>query len=207
MLEVGSVQETVTVRESAALVDIGSSAVGGTVTPQQIAQLPVNGRDLSNMMAVVQGVNLSATPASMSTNGTSMYRVEGAVKFLVDGADASRIDFDILDNDYGTSKGRITRSGMDGVEEVRIQTNSFSAEYGNALSGVVNAISKSGTNEYHGGLFEYFRNEKLDTRNYFNAGNNPRVPLNQFGGSLGGPISRTNCSTSRITKASGSAPE
>ena len=103
----------------------------------------------------------------MSVNGANMYRVEGSVKFLMDGADASRIDFDIVENDYGTAKARMTRASMDAIEEVRMQTSSFSAEYGNALGGVVNMITKSGTNGYHGSLIEFFRNEKLDTRNSF----------------------------------------
>ena len=165
------------------LVETGSSFLGGVVD-QQLNALPVNGRDVSDVLALTPGATL-ATPASMSVNGMSMYRVEGAVKFLVDGADASRIDYEILDNDYGTSKGRITRSGMDGVEEVSIQTSSFSAEYGNAFSGVMNVISKSGTNVFHGSLFEYFRNEKMDTRNFFNVGAKPEVRLNQFGSALG----------------------
>jgi hypothetical protein len=189
-LEVGAVQDTVLVTGAAPLVDVGSSALGGVVGTEQLKSLPVNGRDVSDVLALVPGANLLATNASMSLNGVSMYRVEGAVKFLVDGADASRIDFDILDNDYGTSKGRITRAGMDGVEEVNVQAGSYSAEYGNSLSGVVNLISKSGGNEFHGSVFEYFRNEKLGARDFFNAGASPELRLNQFGGTLGGAIRR-----------------
>jgi len=189
-LELGAVQDSITVSDALPLVETGSSTLGGVVGSQQITQLPVNGRAVTSLLAVIPGTNLLAGNAQMSMNGANMYRVEGSVKFLVDGADASRIDFDIIENDYGTAKGRITRAGVDAVEEVNVQTSSFSAEYGNALGGVVNMISKSGTNEFHGKIFEYFRNEKLDTRNYFNTGARPAFRLNQFGGSVGGPILR-----------------
>jgi len=69
-----------------------------------------------------------------------------------------------------------------------VYATSFSAEYGQALGGVVNLVTKSGSNEVHGSAFEYFRNQKLDTRNYFNTGTKPPFRLNQFGGSIGGPI-------------------
>src|SRR5581483_5433547 len=185
-LEIGTVQQTLTIADAAPLLETGSSTLGDVVGTQQITQVPVNGRAISSMLSVLPGANLLTTNERMSVNGANMYRVEGAVKFLIDGADASRIDFDIVENDYGTAKARITRASMDAIEEVRMQTSSFSAEYGNALSGVVNMITKSGTNGYHGSLLEFFRNEKLDTRNYFNAGTNPEFRLNQFGGSLGG---------------------
>jgi len=71
-----------------------------------------------------------------------------------------------------------------------VYASSFSAEYGQALGGVVNLVTKSGSNEFHGSAFEYFRNQKLDTRNYFNTGTKPPFRLNQFGGSIGGPIRR-----------------
>ena len=75
-------------------------------------------------------------------------------------------------------------------EEFRVYASLLLAEYGQALGGVVNLITKSGTNDFHGSAFEYFRNEKLDTRNYFNNGARPPFRLNQFGGSFGGPILR-----------------
>ena len=190
VLEVGAVRDSVLVTGAAPLVETGSSSLGGVVGTQQLNALPVNGRDVSDVLKLTPGASLAGIGALQSLNGVSMYRVEGSVKFLVDGADASRIDFDIGDNDYGTSKGRITREGMDAVEEVNVQSGSYSAEYGNSLSGVVNVISKSGTNEFHGNLFEFFRNEKLGAHDFFNHGALPEFRLNQFGGTLGGPIKK-----------------
>src|SRR4029077_9361946 len=88
--------------------------------------------------------------------------------------------------------GRVSRASPDAIEEFRVQASSYSAEYGQALGGVVNIVTKSGTNQFHGSLFEYFRNEKLDSRTYFNVAPQLKPPfrLNQLGGSLGGPIVR-----------------
>ncbi|MGH9667879.1 MAG: carboxypeptidase regulatory-like domain-containing protein [Bryobacteraceae bacterium] len=187
-LETGSINEKITVTGESPLVDSASSTLGGFVNTQQLSALPLNGRDVVQLLTVIPGAMLLGGATQQSVNGASTFRSEGGVRFLLDGSDASRVDFDILENTYGSSKGRITRASIDSVQEIRVYTSSFSAEYGQALGGVVNLITKSGTNDFHGSAFEYFRNEKLDTRNYFNAGNKPPFRLNQFGGSAGGPI-------------------
>ncbi len=95
-----------------------------------------------------------------------------------------------MNNTYGSSAGRISRASVDAIQEFRVYTDSYSAEYGQTQGGVINLITKSGTNSFHGSLFEYFRNEKLDARDYFNPAPDykPAYRLNQFGGTLGGPI-------------------
>jgi hypothetical protein len=187
-LEPGAITEKVTVTAESPLVEAASTTLGGAVSTQQLAALPLNGRDLTQLLTVIPGTMLLGGATQQSVNGASTFRSEGGVRFLLDGADASRVDFDILDNTYGSSKGRITRASVDSIQEFRVYASSFSAEYGQALGGVVNLITKSGTNEFHGTVFEYFRNEKLDTRNYFNTGAKPPFRLNQFGGSIGGPV-------------------
>ena len=187
-LQPGAVGEKITVTSDAPLVEASSTTLGGLISSTQISALPLNGRALTQLLAVIPGASMLAGSTQQSVNGSSTFRGEGGVRFLLDGADASRVDFDIIDNTYGSSKGRINRASVDSVAEVRVYASSFSAEYGQALGGVVNLITKSGTNSFHGSVFEYFRNDKLDTRNYFNAGNKPPFRLNQFGGSLGGPI-------------------
>jgi hypothetical protein len=189
-LEPGTVQETVTVTGVSPLVDTASTTLGGVVNSQQVNALPMNGRDIVELLALVPGMVLQAGSTQQSINGASSFRQEGGLHFLVDGADASRVDFDILENTYGSSRGRVTRASPDAVEEFRVQASSYSAEYGQALGGVVNIVTKSGTNQVHGSLFEYFRNEKLDSRGYFNRAPQLKPPfrLNQFGGSVGGPI-------------------
>jgi len=189
-LEPGSINERVTVTGESPLVESASSTLGGMVNTQQLQSLPLNGRDIVQLLTVIPGAMMLGGSTQQSVNGASTFRSTGGVRFLLDGADASRVDFDILENTYGSSKGRITRASIDAVQEFRVYSTSFSAEYGQALGGVVNLITKSGTNEFHGGAFEYFRNEKLDSRNYFNAGNKPAFRLNQFGGSVGGPIKK-----------------
>jgi hypothetical protein len=187
-LETGSIREKITVASESPLVDSASSTLGGFVNTQQLGALPLNGRDVVQLLAIIPGSSLLGGATQQSVNGASTFRSEGGVRFLLDGSDASRVDFDILEDTYGSSKGRITRASVDSLQEIRVYTSSFSAEYGQALGGVINLITKSGTNDFHGSIFEYFRNEKLDTRNYFNAGAKPPFRLNQFGGSAGGPI-------------------
>ena len=190
-LEPGSVTETVTVTGQAPLVETASSTLGLVVETEQINALPLNGRNVSDLLHLVPGNVLRTQGTKQAFNGASLFRQQGGLRFLLDGGDASRIDFDILDNTYGSSKGRISRSSTEAIQEFRVYTNSYSAEFGQVLGGVVNLISKSGSNEMHGSLFEYFRNEKLDSRNYFNhTGQKPPFRLNQFGASLGGPIAR-----------------
>jgi hypothetical protein len=189
-LDPGAVQETVTVLGSTPLVDTASSTLGGVVNSQQVANLPMNGRDIVELLALVPGVMLQGGATQQSVNGASTFRQEGGMRFMLDGTDASRVDFDILENTYSSSRGRVTRASPDSIQEFRVQSSSYSAEYGQALGGVINIITKSGTNQSHGTLFEYFRNEKLDSRAYFNPapGLKPPFRLNQFGGSVGGPL-------------------
>ncbi len=190
-LEPGSVTETVTVTGRAPLVETASSTLGLVVESEQIDALPLNGRNISDLLHLVPGNVLRTQGTKQAFNGVSLFRQQGGLRFLLDGGDASRIDFDILDNTYGSSKGRISRASAESIQEFRVYTNSFSAEFGQTLGGVVNVITKSGSNEMHGSLFEYFRNEQLDSRNYFNhTGDKPPFRLNQYGASLGGPLVR-----------------
>lgn len=189
-LEAGQITERVTVNAETTIVDTASSTLGGVVTTQQVQDLPVNGRNVMDLLQLVPGAMLRGGASSQTVNGAQLFRGSGGVRFLMDGADASRVDFEDLNNTYGSSRNRISRTSIDAIQEFRVYANSFSAEYGQALGGVINLITKSGTNEFHGGLFEYLRNEKLDARNYFNVppAQQPAYRLNQFGGSLGGPI-------------------
>jgi hypothetical protein len=143
------------------------------------------------LMALVPGVSLRGGFTQLSANGQNLSgQSQAATTFLMDGVDASRVDSQTPDLTYGRSQNRITRTNAEGIQEVRIYENSFSAEYGQTTGSVVNIITRSGTNDFHGSAFDYFRNEKLDARNWFNSrpAYKPAFRLNQFGGSLGGPI-------------------
>lgn len=191
-LKPGDVKETVSVTGQAPLIDAASTTLGGVVSKEQVADLPINGRSVTDLLALVPGVQLRGNSNQLSVGGQGTFTNEGGLHFLLDGGDASRVDFDDVGNTYGSSAGRVSRASVDAVEEFRVYTDSYSAEYGQTQGGVVNLITKSGTNKYHGSLFEYFRNEVLDARDYFNPAPNykPAYRLNQFGGTLGGRLIR-----------------
>jgi hypothetical protein len=189
-LEAGAVTERVTVTAEAPVVESATTALGGVVSSQQVSELPLNGRSLTSLIGLAPGVVMLGAATQRSMNGVSQDRLfESGSRFLVDGGDSGQVDSDVVDSAYA-SAARVTRASVDAVDEIVIQESSFSAEYGQAMGGVVNFVTKSGTNQFHGSLFEYFRNEKLDARNYFNVppALKPPFRLNQFGGTIGGPI-------------------
>ena len=189
-LQPGQVRQTVEVSGQTPLIDTASTTLGGVVTEQQVHDLPINGRSVSSLLALVPGVELNGSGNQLSVGGKGTFSNEGGLHFLLDGGDASRVDYDDMNNTYGSSAGRVSRASVDAVQEFRVYTDFYSAEYGQTQGGVINLITKSGTNVFHGSLFEYFRNEKLDARNFFNPPPNykPAYRLNQFGGTLGGAI-------------------
>ncbi|MBZ5611237.1 MAG: TonB-dependent receptor [Acidobacteriia bacterium] len=188
-LEAGEVSEKVTVSAEAPLLETASTTLGGVVNAQRVQDLPMNGRSITQLLAVIPGVMLIG--GTQVVGGAPSRIWETGAKYLVDGGDSGQVDSDLADGGY-QSAARINRISADAVEEMRVQQNQFSAEYGQGIGGVVNYITKSGTNQYHASVFEYFRNEKLDSRNYFNAppAQKPSYRLNQFGGTFGGPILR-----------------
>lgn len=193
VLDPGETRETVTVTGEAPLIDTASNTLGGTLTKDQVQTLPLNGRDPNFLLALVPGVNLRGNMFQQSMNGMNTGgQSVGLVSFLMDGVDASRVDAQTITITYGRSRNRIARVNAEGIEEFKIYENSFSAEFGGSAGAVVNIVTRSGTNSFHGSAFEFFRNEKLDAREYFNRppAPKPAFRLNQFGGSLGGPIVR-----------------
>lgn len=190
VLQLGQVKQTVEVSGQTPLIDTASTTLGGVVTEQQVHDLPINGRSVASLLALVPGVELNGSGNQLSVGGKGTFSNEGGLHFLLDGGDASRVDYDDMNNTYGSSAGRVSRASVDAVEEFRVYTDSYSAEYGQTQGGVINLITKSGTNTWHASLFEYFRNDKLDARDYFNPAPNykPAYRLNQFGGTIGGAI-------------------
>jgi len=159
------------------------------VDERTIAGIPINGRNFTELMALQPGV----TPFPHRDNGSV---VAHGLAMSVNGADP-RANVYLLDgtllNDFtnspaGSAAG--TALGMDTVREFRVEANAYSAEFGRAAGGQVNVITKSGTNQLSGSLFEFHRNDALDARNYFDAGKKPDFTRNQFGGTAGGPLKR-----------------
>jgi hypothetical protein len=187
-LEVGAATQTVSVTAEAQLVDTTSGSLGGTVDEQKVANLPLNGRNYIDLVLLQPGVNLDAN------------RPQGEATWYSSNGASVRSNYYTLDgtptrNLYGTNPASMTATalGVDGVREFKVITNSFSAEYGMAMGSQMVIVSKSGTNSYHGTLFEYLRNSALDARNFFDLDPSRRLPefiRNQFGGSIGGPIKK-----------------
>ena len=194
-LSVGSVQETVTVTASAPLVDTTSGSLGGLVNEQRLSDLPLNGRNFNDLVLLQPGinVNVTASPTSQVSIGLTFSSNGAPIRSnytLLDGANLSGF--------RGLTGVSISGSmlGVEGIREFRVITNSFPAEYGMTMGSQTTVVSKGGTNEFHGTVFEFLRNSALDARNFFDRKgkpDDPRLPpfrRNNFGGSFGGPIRR-----------------
>jgi hypothetical protein len=187
-LDVGAEQQVVQVNAQGVQVDTETSALGTTITADQVAKLPLNGRDFTTLLALVPGaVQNTGDNVNRDSLGGFPSGQFGA-NMLVDGTDATRVDGNTVFSTFGRGNARITRSSIDNIQEVKVLSSDYSAEYGRAIGEIVNVITKSGTNQMHGEVFEFFRNDALDAKNYFYNGTPTPLRLNQFGGNLGGPI-------------------
>ncbi len=194
-LKPGQVSNTVEVSgEILAQVDTTSDELGGTLTAQTIANIPVNGRDYTKLIYLNPGVAGSPDQISDSPGSFGTFSMNGSRgrsnNYLLDGTDMNdgyRNDPAI--NEAGVFGDPATILPIDAVGELRVLSN-YEAEYGRNSGAVVNIVTKSGTNQFHGSALEYYRSGALGARNYFNIDSQPKNPFtnNQFGGSLGGPI-------------------
>jgi hypothetical protein len=194
-LQVGQATQTVSVTTQAPLVNTTSSSISSLVTPQVISDLPLNGRNYNDLTLLQIGVTKSLNSnnnATIGYNGTA-YSSNGAPQrsntYMLDGA----LMMSLSGNNGSSALG--TTLGVDGIQEYRIITNSFDAEYGMTMGSQMTIVSKSGTNQFHGDIFEFLRNSVLDARNFFDlppalldGHRNPEFRRNQFGGAFGGPI-------------------
>lgn len=192
-MQLGQVSETVEVTGQAPLLETESSSLGTVVNQQLVNQLPLNGRNfiqLATLSPGVNGVGFSASGTIMSgarpddrRPGTEIFsngNREGSNNFLYDG----------IDDNERLTLSIVLRPAVEAVREFKIQTNLYSADIGRNSGAVVDVITKSGTNQLHGSLFEFLRNSAMDARSYFNPKGTafPSFRLNQFGASLGGPV-------------------
>src|SRR5215472_13231792 len=182
-LQVGQIGQTVDVTEAAPLIESQTSDVGQAVTRQMIAALPLPNRAASSLAALAPGV-------VMIDNGTGT--AENYPVFSVAGGRARNQNF-VLDggnvsNAVGlTRPQQLTSLPVDAMQEFKVIANNYSAEYGHSTGGIIAMSTRSGTNEYHGSLFESLQNDVFNARNFFSATRAP-VRLNQYGGTFGGPI-------------------
>lgn len=182
-LKVGEVSSTIEVASSAPLLDTESGTLGHMVTNTQIVNLPLNGRSFYELARLMPGAALLPGGGNLLRiranyiSGTGVSGVRGRqTTFLMDGVDIS-------DHHQG---GTYIQTSIDALQEFKVQQSAYSAEFSNA-GGVLNAATKSGSNNFHGSLFEFLRNDKLDARNFF-AKEREVLKRNQFGGTLGGPV-------------------
>ena len=192
-MKVGQVSEKVQVASEAPAVQLANSTIGGVVSQTAVVDLPLNGRDWTLLATLQPGVNsvgsIQANPGNKD-RAVRGYGVQMAISGSRPQQNNYRID-GISINDYSNGgPGSVEGStlGVDAVQEFSVLTSNYSAEYGRTSGGVVNAITKSGTNSFHGDAYEFLRNSALDARNYFDLATIPPFRRNQFGGSLGGRI-------------------
>jgi hypothetical protein len=188
-MKVGNVAEQVTVAGDAPLLETTTAVVSGLVDPNQMREIPLNARSFINLVPLQAGAvfedngNRAANQGYGQKLSISGNRYE-TNSFLLDGAD--------MNDSTGTAGSAAgTLAGVETVQEFRILTNAYDAEYGHHTGGVIEAVTKSGTNQFHGSAFEFLRNNDLDARNFFDRGSGPPpFRRSQFGGSFGGPIAK-----------------
>jgi Carboxypeptidase regulatory-like domain/TonB dependent receptor len=190
-LKVGSIADQLVITNDAPLVNTTSAGISSLVGERTIQDLPLNGRDLLQLATLQIGVinagSLTTEPIDAGTGAVKMSINGGRINFnnfLLDGTSVN----DPQNTTPGSVAGGFT--GVDAIREFQLLTNNYSAEYGGAGGGIINIVSKSGTNEIHGTVFEFLRNSVFDARNFFDLENVPAFKRNQFGGSLGAPIRR-----------------
>jgi hypothetical protein len=185
-LVLGVVGETVSIQAREAQVETTNTQLGDVIESQKMTGLPLNGRSYIDLLGLQAGVvpitSTSALRNSLSGLGSAgNFSVNGQREtgnsFLVNGADVEE----------GRNNGTSVIPALDSIQEFRLLTSTFGAEYGRFSGAIVNVLTKSGTNEFHGSAFEFLRNSDLDSRNFFDQ-TRGTLKRNQFGGTLGGPI-------------------
>lgn len=185
-LRVGAVEENITVTAEAPQVDLTSAQVGGSVNSGDLTGLPSGSRNFTGMVALLPGVVLNAAADSSSDSVTINGQNSSGVVFLMDGGSNN-------DDLRGGTSGAQARPPLETIQEFQVVTNQFDAEYGAATAGVVNAVTKQGSNAWHGSGFGYFTDSSMTAKDFFVAQqglDKPETSKKQWGGTIGGPIVR-----------------
>jgi hypothetical protein len=197
IMQVGQMSQTVEVTTEAPTVELTSSTLSGQVSAATVRELPLNGRswtDLANLQPGVAGIETQANFAQGADRGNRGFGAQVTISGARPQQNNYRID-GVSVNDYSNGPpGSVMGGtlGVDAIQEFSVLTSNFSAEYGKSSGGVVNAISRSGTNAFHGSAYEFIRNSVLDARNFFDGPLIPPFKRNQFGAAAGGPIRKDN---------------
>ncbi len=185
-----SVTTSVEVNATEVAVETTNPTLGQVITEQQVAELPLNGRNFVQLATLTPGTTQETNPSSFFTQGAdSEVAARGVYSLSVGGSRPQSTDWllDNVDNNELTAGGLGTIPSIDAIQEFKVLTYNYSAEYGTRAGPTVLVTTKSGSNQWHGSLFEFLRNTKLDARSYF-ASSREQFNLNQYGGALGGPI-------------------
>ncbi|MEJ7608665.1 MAG: carboxypeptidase-like regulatory domain-containing protein, partial [Bryobacteraceae bacterium] len=188
-LPLGATTEKITVSADTRFIETETSGRGAVIDERKIVELPLNGRDYTLLAQLSPGV-LPATPRLQSIGFKGAFNVNGNRAFqngfLLDGVDNTSYS-----NSFRGGNTQIVQPSIDALQEFKIQTNAYGAEFGRSAGAVINAVIKSGTNSVHGSAYEFHRNRSLDAANFFSNKTGASKPFrlrNQFGGTLGGPI-------------------
>lgn len=170
-----------------AVIDTSSATVGANVNAREVAEMPINGRQISQLYLLAPGAQTSGGGSYDNIRFSGRSNQQNAVRF--DGVEASSI----IDSSPGNLNGQISSSfrlqaSLETVQEFRVESSNYPAEYGTGTGGQISILTKSGGNDLHGSVFEYLRNNELDARNFFDGLKKAPLRLNQFGGSLGGAL-------------------
>ncbi|MFZ0745638.1 MAG: carboxypeptidase-like regulatory domain-containing protein [Terracidiphilus sp.] len=187
-----TVVTTVAVSGDAVAVETANPSLGQVITSQEVSQLPLNGRDFVQLATLTAGATAETNPNSFFTSGSdSEVAARGSFSLSVGGSRPNSTDWllDGVDNNELTAGGIGIFSSIDDIAEFKVLTYTYSAEYGTRAGPTVLVTTKSGTNNLHGSLYEFVRNTDLDAKSYF-ATAPEKFNLNQFGGSVGGPIKK-----------------
>jgi hypothetical protein len=192
-LTLGAVSESVNVSAETQdeLVQRANPTLSQTIRAEQVTNLPLNGRDFVQLALLAPGTSKADQPSDFLNQGTSSeVSFRGSVSLSIQGMaeSANGWRYDGVDDNELTAGGVGFLPEIDAIQEFNILTFNYSAQYGSRGGGTILVSSKSGTNDFHGTLFEFFRNDALDDRNYFDPPKKGEYRQSQFGGSVGGPI-------------------
>src|SRR6202795_1184219 len=193
VLRVGTVANRVEVSAEVPAVQLSSSDISAVVDATTVRELPLNGRSWTDLAALQPGVSTIQTQPSFASGSDRGNRGFGQ-ELTISGARPQQNNYrldGVSLNDYANgAPGSVLGGnlGVDAIQEFSVLTSNYSAEYGKTSGGVINAITRSGTNDFHGSVYEFLRNSALDARNFFDGPQIPPFKRNQFGGSIGGPI-------------------
>jgi hypothetical protein len=188
-LQVGNVQEVVEVSGQAPTIDTDTSAVGTVIENKRIVDLPLNGRNYLQLASLIPGATTNGPASSQGQGRMGGQRNEFALNISGQRVHYNHYTLDGIENTDPNFNTYLLLPSIDALQEFKVESGIMAAEYGRAIA-QLNVTTKSGTNAYHGALFEFLRNSALDAKNFFDAGNKP-IPAfrrNQFGGTVGGPV-------------------